>query len=123
MRRTPSGPCRRYRMNNAITERNKRYNKYVDSVSPQPGAAKPLFNSLWIGGLTCTLGQVLFDMYSMAFPMLTNEMLSTITSMTLFTREILGTGLGFDDVIGRRGGAGSFLPITGFANAMSSAFT
>ncbi len=121
MRRTPSVPCRRYRMNNAITERNKRYNKYVDSVSPQTGAAKSLFNSFWIGGLTCTLGQVLFDLYSMAFPTLTNDMLSNITSMTLVTLAILCTGLGFYDVIGRRGGAGSFLPITGFANAMSSA--
>lgn len=64
---------------------------------------------------------MLFDLYSMAFPTLTNDMLSNITSMTLVTLAILCTGLGFYDVIGRRGGAGSFLPITGFANAMSSA--
>ena len=48
-------------------------------------------------------------------------MLGNITSMTIVTIAILFTGLGFYDVIGRKGGAGSFLPITGFANAMSSA--
>lgn len=108
-------------MNNAITERNKRYKKYVDSISPQTGAVKSLFNSFWIGGLTCTIGQVIFDLYNLAFPTMTNDMLSNITSMTLVTVAIFFTGFGFYDVIGRRGGAGSFLPITGFANAMSSA--
>ncbi len=48
-------------------------------------------------------------------------MLGNMASMTLITIAILFTGLGFYDVIARRGGAGSFLPITGFANAMSSA--
>lgn len=108
-------------MNNAVTERNKRYNKYVASVSPQTGAVKSLFNSFWIGGLTCLIGQAIFDLFNLAFPHLTTDMLSNITSMTLVTVAILFTGLGFYDVIGRRGGAGSFLPITGFANAMSSA--
>lgn len=108
-------------MNNAAVERNKRYNKYVESVSPKTAAAKSLFNSFWVGGLTCMVGQAIFDLYNLAFPAMTNDMLSNITSMTLVTVAILFTGLGFYDVIGRRGGAGSFLPITGFANAMSSA--
>ncbi len=108
-------------MNNAVIERNKRYNKYVNAVSPKTAAFKSLFNSFWIGGLTCLIGQGIFDLYGAAFPTLTNDMLSNITSMTLVTLAILSTGIGFYDVIGRRGGAGSFLPITGFANAMSSA--
>lgn len=108
-------------MNNAIVERNKRYNKYVDSVSPKTGAMKSLWNSFWIGGLTCTIAQGVYDLYALCFPTMTNEMLGNITSMTIVTIAILFTGLGFYDVIGRKGGAGSFLPITGFANAMSSA--
>ena len=48
-------------------------------------------------------------------------MVGAYTSMILVTVAILFTGLGFYDVIARHGGAGSFLPITGFANAMSSA--
>lgn len=108
-------------MNNIIAERNKRYNKYVESVSPKSGTAKSLWNSFWVGGLTCMIGQVIFDLYGLAFPNLTEQMLGNITSMTIVTIAILFTGLGFYDVIGRKGGAGSFLPITGFANAMSSA--
>ncbi len=108
-------------MNNIIAERNKRYNKYVDSVSPKSGTAKSLWNSFWVGGLTCMIGQAIFDLYGLTFPNLTEQMLGNITSMTIVTIAILFTGLGFYDVIGRKGGAGSFLPITGFANAMSSA--
>ena len=108
-------------MNNIIAERNKRYKKYVDSVSPKSGTAKSLWNSFWVGGLTCMIGPAIFDLYGLAFPNLTEQMLGNITSMTIVTIAILFTGLGFYDVIGRKGGAGSFLPITGFANAMSSA--
>ena len=100
-------------MNNIIAERNKRYNKYVDSVSPKSGTAKSLWNSFWVGGLTCMIGQAIFDLYGLAFPNLTEQMLGNITSMTIVTIAILFTGLGFYDVIGRKGGAGSFLPITG----------
>ena len=107
-------------MNNIIAERNKRYNKYVDSVSPKSGTAKSLWNSFWVGGLTCMIGQAIFDLYGLTFPNLTEQMLGNITSMTIVTIAILFTGLGFYDVIGRKGGAGSFLPITGFANAVAS---
>jgi stage V sporulation protein AC len=49
------------------------------------------------------------------------EFVASVTSVTIITAAILITGLGWYDVIARVGGAGSFLPITGFANAMSSA--
>ena len=54
-------------------------------------------------------------------PAMSKDMVANITSMILVTVAILFTGLGFFDVIARQGGAGSFLPITGFANAMASA--
>lgn len=107
--------------NNAVEERNKRYGKYVSAVTPTTSFWKSLWNSFWIGGLTCCIGQGIFDLLKLAFPSLSQDMLGNITSMTLITVAILFTGLGFYDVIARRGGAGSFLPITGFANAMSSA--
>ena len=66
-------------MNNIIAERNKRYNKYVDSVSPKSGTAKSLWNSFWVGGLTCMIGQAIFDLYGLAFPNLTEQMLGYIT--------------------------------------------
>ncbi len=106
---------------NAEEERNKRYGKYVTAITPTTSFWKSLWNSFWIGGLTCCIGQSLFDLFKLAFPSLSQDMLGNITSMTLITVAILFTGFGFYDVIARRGGAGSFLPITGFANAMSSA--
>jgi hypothetical protein len=104
-----------------VKARNERYDKYVKAVTPTTSPVKSLLNSFWIGGLTCVIGEGLGDLYALLFPQLSVDMVVNITSMTLITLAILFTGLGFYDVIARRGGAGSFLPITGFANAMSSA--
>ena len=110
--------------NNADTkvrERNKRYNKYVKAVTPSSAFIKSLFNAFWVGGLTCTIGQLFGDIYRLIFPDLGEKFIVNLSSITLITIAILFTGLGFYDAIGRKGGAGSFLPITGFANAMASA--
>lgn len=104
-----------------IQNRNERYERYVNAVTPMTSVVKSLLNSFWIGGTTCMIGQVLSDVYALVFPGYAMDKIATITSMTLIAIAILFTGLGFYDVIARRGGAGSFLPITGFANAMSSA--
>ena len=109
-------------MNNSLTqERNERYEKYVKAVTPSTSMPKSLWNSFWIGGLTCCIGQAIYDIFHAIFPSFSQDLLGNMASMTLITIAILFTGLGFYDVIARRGGAGSFLPITGFANAMSSA--
>ena len=104
-----------------IVKRNERYAKYVDSVTPQSGTLKSLWNSFWIGGLTCCIAQGVGDIYALIFPNFSEDMIVNITSMTIITIAILFTGLGFYDIIARKGGAGCFLPITGFANAISSA--
>ena len=106
---------------NPIEKRNERYGKYVDSVTPKKGTAKSLWNSFWIGGITCCIAQGVGDIYALIFPNFSEDMIVNITSMTIITIAILFTGLGFYDVIARKGGAGCFLPITGFANAISSA--
>lgn len=67
------------------------------------------------------IGQILGDVYALIFTEMPRDVIVNITSMTLISVAILLTGFGVYDVIARRGGAGSFLPITGFANAMSSA--
>lgn len=107
--------------NEKIQVRNERYDRYVKAVTPSTSTVKSLFNSFWIGGITCMIGEIVGDLYALAFPSLPEDMIVNITSMTIIAIAILFTGLGFYDVIARRGGAGSFLPITGFANAMSSA--
>lgn len=104
-----------------IQRRNERYDRFVKSVTPTTSTIKSLLNSFWIGGLTCMLGQILGDVYALIFTEMPRDVIVNITSMTLISVAILLTGFGVYDVIARRGGAGSFLPITGFANAMSSA--
>ncbi len=111
-------------MNTAVSpieKRNERYGKYVDSVTPKSGTLKSLFNSFWVGGLTCCIAQGIGDLYAIIFPNFSEDLIINITSMTIITIAILFTGIGFYDVIARKGGAGCFLPITGFANAISSA--
>ena len=100
---------------------NQRYEDYVASVTPKTGTFHSLWNSFWIGGVTCVLAQGIGDIYYALFPHLGKDLIVNYTSMTIIALAILFTGFGFFDVIARKGGAGSFLPITGFANAMASA--
>ena len=109
------------RSDKAIQARNARYLKYVEKVSPRSGNLTALTKAFLIGGATCVIGELISNGLVLLFPDVGNEMIATYTSMILVTVAILFTGLGFYDVIARQGGAGSFLPITGFANAMSSA--
>lgn len=106
---------------NAVKARNDRYNKYVETVTPKTNMAKALFHSFVVGGITCMIGQGIGDIVKAIAPSMPVDMVSNISSMILVTIAILLTGLGVFDVIARQGGAGSFLPITGFANAMASA--
>lgn len=109
------------RSDKAIQARNARYLIYVERVSPRSGNLTALTKAFLIGGATCVIGELISNGLMLLFPDVGNEMIATYTSMILVTVAILFTGLGFYDVIARQGGAGSFLPITGFANAMSSA--
>ncbi len=106
---------------NAVKQRNDRYNKYVNTVTPKTSLAKAMWHSFWIGGLTCVIGQGIGDIVKAIAPTMATDTVANITSMILVSVAILFTGLGFYDVIARQGGAGAFLPITGFANAMASA--
>ncbi len=106
---------------NTVQVRNERYNNYVETVTPKTRITKALWHSFWIGGITCMIGQAIGDIIKAIAPGMTVDMVANITSMILISVAILFTGLGFYDVIARQGGAGSFLPITGFANAMASA--
>ena len=106
---------------NALKQRNEKYNNYINTVTPMTSIQKALWHSFWIGGLTCLIGQGIGDIIKLIAPSMATDMVANITSMILVSVAILFTGLGFYDVIARQGGAGSFLPITGFANAMASA--
>lgn len=98
---------------------DKDYKKYVDEISPKP---KYLKNYIWafvIGGIICMIGQAINDLY-MKFAQLDKLTAANATSITLIFIGALLTGLGVYDLLGKRAGAGSIIPITGFANSIVS---
>ena len=72
-----------------------------------------------VGGIICMIGQGINDSY-MNFAGLDKQTAATCTSITLIFIGALLTGLGVYDLIGKRAGAGSIIPITGFANSIVS---
>ena len=70
------------------------------------------------GGLICTLGQLLTNLYMMAG--ISKDTASSLTSISLIFLSILFTGLEWYDRIAQHAGAGTLVPITGFANAVAS---
>ena len=80
--------------------------------------AKDLAWAFCVGGLICAAGQWLLDFYRRAG--LSRDAAGTAVSMTLILAAALLTGLGRFDDLAKRAGAGTLVPITGFANAMVS---
>ncbi len=101
-------------------KRNADYGKYVEAISPSSGAAGALGKAFVAGGTTCVIGEIIRNLLGL-IPSVNDEQAAVYASMILVVTAIFLTGIGVYDMIARHGGAGSFLPITGFANAMSSA--
>lgn len=99
------------------TDRNN-YNEYVSQHMPRSRAGRNMLRAFVTGGLICTLGQILSGMYLRAG--LEEEPAGTAVSVTLILLGALLTGLGVYDKIAKFGGAGTLVPITGFANAVAA---
>lgn len=106
---------------NSKEERNSKYLKYVEAVSPKTSAKNSLLKSFWVGGVTCCIGQLINDLLIYLMPTTDIDMIGNYTLVIIISIAIILTGVGIYDRIGRYAGAGAFLPITGFANAISSA--
>ena len=96
----------------------KEYDKIVQKNSPKSKILKNCLKAFLIGGTICTIGQGLFALYQ-SFG-LDEKMSKTLVSVSLIFLGILFTALGLYDKIAKHGGAGTLVPITGFANAVSS---
>ncbi len=97
---------------------NQEYGKYVQSKSKPSPIWKNLLWAFCVGGLICAGGQGLTNLYK-SIPLEETEA-SIATSVTLIVIAALLTGIGVFDDIAKRAGAGTVVPITGFANAMVS---
>lgn len=98
----------------------KEYDKLSKAASPPTNSLKNCLFAFVIGGAICTLGQALSNLYMYWFP-ISRELASTFASVSLIFLAVLLTGLALFDNLARYAGAGTLVPITGFANAMSSA--
>ncbi len=97
---------------------DKQYGQLVSDLAPKSPMGKDCFHAFWIGGLICLLGQLIINGY-MALGLPKTEA-STAGSMTLVAISALLTGLSLYDDIARHAGAGTLVPITGFANAITA---
>lgn len=102
-------------MNNPLNT-TKDYQNYVDKKSPNSPIIKNCFNAFWIGGLICSIGQIISDFCK--YRGLSEEASGTIVSIFLIGISAFLTGLNIFNKLGKIAGAGSLVPITGFANSI-----
>ena len=99
-----------------MTERE--YKRIVDELSPQSPMWKDCVIAFVTGGGICTLGQFFLNLYGNMG--IEKNDAGTLTSMTLVVISALLTGLSLYDNIAKYAGAGTLVPITGFANAVAA---
>ena len=97
---------------------SKEYNKIVTKNSPKSKLFVNCIKAFLIGGAICTIGQGFTDLYAMLGAAEKDS--KTLCSVTLIFIGILLTAIGVYDKKAKHGGAGTLVPITGFANAVSS---
>ena len=90
----------------------------MQELAPKSPIRKDCINAFWIGGLICVLGQLAINGFSALG--LEKQDASTAASMSLVVLSALLTGFSLYDNIAKYAGAGTLVPITGFANAIAS---
>ena len=96
----------------------KEYDSIVKKNSPKSKCFVHSLKAFLIGGAICVVGQGLLDLYK--FLGIEEKTSKTLVSVTLVFLGILLTAIGIYDKIAKHAGAGTLVPITGFANAVSS---
>lgn len=99
-----------------MTERE--YGRLVGKLSPKSPSKKNCLNAFLVGGFICLLGQIATNCYTALG--LEQKDASTAASVTLVAISALLTGLSLYDNIAKFAGAGTLVPITGFANSISA---
>ena len=100
-----------------IEKRNESYNDYVEQVTPKHSCLKNCAQAFVTGGIICTVGQAVMNMH-----MLWNDKdtAAAWTTLTLVLISVILTALNIYPSITKWGGAGSLVPITGFANSVAA---
>ena len=101
------------------TEQNKQiYNEMVKAASPPSTTAANCIKAFLVGGAICAFAQIIQNILLRAG--LVRDDASTVTASILITLTVLLTLLGLYNRLGKFAGAGSIVPITGFANAIAA---
>ena len=96
----------------------KQYSELVKEISPPSPILKNCLWAFFVGGAICTLGQFFLNWYQNLG--LDKKQAGTAASMTLVALSALLTGLSLYDNLAKHAGAGTLVPITGFANAVAA---
>lgn len=99
-------------------KRDEKYNQYVKENTPKKSWFINLCKAYLIGGLICVLGQLFTNLYMMAG--LEKETASLYTTLSLIFLSILFTGFNLYQKLANFAGAGTLVPITGFANSVAA---
>ncbi len=100
--------------------RNERYVAYVENKSPKAGWFESLFHAFLMGAAICCLGQMFSDIIRSFYPMMDLLTVGAWINIIVISLTIIMTALGVFDRLAKYGGAGTFIPISGFANSIAS---
>ncbi len=99
---------------------NEKYNAYVEARIPKTKPWPSLFNSFWVGGVICLIGQGINDLILYLFPSMAQQSAWAWTLIIIIGIASFLTAIGVYDKIGKFAGGGSIVPITGFSNSIAS---
>lgn len=97
---------------------NNVYDKFVKAATPPSPKIKDFIWAFFVGGTICLVGQLLFTLYE--YLSITEDITKMLVPTTLVIFAAVLTGVGVFDKIAKHAGAGTLVPITGFANAVSA---
>ena len=96
----------------------KEYGKLVEEISPKSPMGKDCLGAFVVGGIICSIGQFFINYYTKLG--LDKDAAGTAASMTLVVISAILTGLSLYDNLAMFAGAGTLVPITGFANSIAA---
>lgn len=109
-----------FKFMNNNKERNEEYLMYVEKETPKTGWFNSLFHAFIVGGTICCLAQMFGDIIKSYNPNMDILRVGSWSSIIIITLTIILTAFGCFDRIAKFGGAGTFIPISGFANSIAS---
>ena len=94
------------------------YSKYIDSKVPPSPILLNIFKAFMVGGFICSLGQIIFEICTLRS--IPEDISYTIVSISLIAMSAFLTSINIFNKLGKFAGAGTLIPITGFANSIVS---